>query len=129
MTYNFSYGTSRQIPCRNLVIGGPQNGRQHRNSRSFDVTVNNVPPQITLNTRRIGHTDLFFASGLYKDPGSDLLSATVDYGDGSGAHQVRLRHGRFLFAHRYRHSGNFNMTVTIQDDDGGVTNINRVVSV
>jgi hypothetical protein len=46
----------------------------------------------------------------------------VDYGDGTGPQALKVRKGNeFELHNRYKNPGNYRVTVTVQDDDGGLT--------
>jgi DNA/RNA endonuclease G (NUC1) len=58
----------------------------------------------------------YAASGTFSDPGTDLWTATVDYGDGTGAQALALSGKSFALAHAYRAAGTFTVTVQVSDD-------------
>jgi hypothetical protein len=87
---------------------------------SFTVTVNNVAPTVSAGadaTMNEGST--FTRSGSFVDPGTDTWTATVDYGDGSGAQSLALSGKNFSLSHTYADNGNYTITVTVTDDDSG----------
>ena len=56
------------------------------------------------------------------DPGADTWTATVDYGDGSGPQPLTVQPGnQLVFEHRYAKPGKYRVTVTVFDDDGGLS--------
>jgi DNA/RNA endonuclease G (NUC1) len=59
----------------------------------------------------------YAASGSFTDPGMDPWTATVDFGDGSGAAPLALSGMTFTLAHTYRSAGAFTVTVSVSDDD------------
>lgn len=83
------------------------------------ATVSNVAPSIAaLN----GGTALlpgetYSSSGSFSDPGTDPWTATVDYGDGSGAAALQLSGTTFTLSHVYAAAGTFTVTVRVADDD------------
>jgi VCBS repeat-containing protein len=88
---------------------------------TFTVTVANAAPAVTLTnpppTGARGQTRSF--AGSFTDPGADTWTATVDYGDGSGAQPLALNADKtFAFSHVYTASGTYTVTVTVTDDDG-----------
>ncbi|MGQ9827068.1 MAG: Ig-like domain-containing protein, partial [Roseiflexus sp.] len=55
-------------------------------------------------------------SGRVRDPDSSSLTATVDYGDGSGEQPLNLEaDGAFRLIYRYRNGGRFPLTVRVSD--------------
>ena len=60
--------------------------------------------------------ETYTASGSFTDPGADPWTATVDYGDGSGATPLALSGMSFVLAHTYRSAGAFTVTVSVSDD-------------
>ena len=57
---------------------------------------------------------------VFTDPGDDVWSGTVDYGDGSTAALVIDQDAKtFDLAHTYTASGTFEVAVTVNDEDGG----------
>jgi ELWxxDGT repeat protein len=57
--------------------------------------------------------------GVFEDPGPDIWTATVDYGDGAGAQPLPLADKTFTLAHTYSSAGTYTLRVTVHDDDGG----------
>jgi PKD repeat protein len=84
------------------------------------VTVNNVEPRDLLLSGPAGGvpgTPLSF-SGSFTDPGADTWTATVNYGDGSGAQPLALGPDKaFAFTHAYATPGQYMVTVGVRDDD------------
>ncbi len=91
------------------------------NSTTTTVHVVNVGPTVNAGadaTRNEGA--LFTQNGSFTDPGSgDTWSATVDYGDGSGAQALALSGTTFSLSHTYVDNGSYTVTVTVTDDDNG----------
>jgi PKD repeat protein len=78
----------------------------------------------------IGDGDTYSSSGSFVDPGADSWTATVNYGDGSGALPLTLDGKSFTLSHRYAGvgPGPFTVTVTVTDDDGGVGSASATVA-
>jgi DNA/RNA endonuclease G (NUC1) len=55
-------------------------------------------------------------AGSFSDPGADLWTATVDWGDGSTS-QASVAGQSFVASHVYAAPGSFTVTVTVADDD------------
>jgi len=88
-------------------------------TRTATVTVTNVAPVVNAFA---GATLLpgesYSAAGSFGDPGPDSWTATVDYGDGSGAHPLALSGKSFSLSHTYAAAGTYTVTVTVTDDGG-----------
>jgi PKD domain-containing protein/galactose oxidase-like protein/Kelch motif protein len=85
------------------------------------ATIANVAPRVGAfagATLTAGGT--YLATGAFSDPGADVWTATVDYGDGSGVQALALFGTRFSLSHVYAAAGTRVVTVTLRDDDGGV---------
>jgi len=99
-------------------------------SDSTTITVNNVPPTVNATGDSINEGEAATVSATFTDPGTlDTHTASIDWGDGtsaSGISRVQLAGG---ISHVYGDNGNFAITVTVTDDDGGVgiDNTNIVV--
>ena len=90
---------------------------------STTITVTNVDPTATLDgpASGLGNQPITF-SGLVTDPGTDVLTATVDFGDGTGTMPVAVNSdGTFAANHTFVVSGAYTITVRAYDDDGGST--------
>jgi len=102
------------------------------NTGALQLTVRNVAPTVfageDLTLKPHG---VLARHGRALDPGArDLLTTTVDYGDGTGSQPLRLnKHGQFVLHHRYSQPGDYRVTVTVRDDDGGVSTDNFRVTV
>lgn len=87
------------------------------------VTVGNVPPTVNAGSDMvIDENSVFVSTGAFTDPGKlDTHTATVDYGDGSGAQQLDFSaDGIFTLNHLYADNGSYTVTVSVQDNNGGV---------
>ena len=84
------------------------------------VTIANVAPTVgSFAGGAIIRGERYAASGGFTDPGADSWTATVNYGDGSGAQSLALSGTAFSLAHTYETAGTFTVTVTVQDDEAG----------
>jgi DNA/RNA endonuclease G (NUC1) len=88
-------------------------------SASTTVTVMNVAPQVAAFAgASLLQGETYAATGSFGDPGADSWTATVDYGDGSGAQPLALSGNGFSLSHRYAAAGTWTVTVRVTDDDG-----------
>ncbi|MBK8012783.1 MAG: LruC domain-containing protein [Deltaproteobacteria bacterium] len=105
-----------------LTITDPD-GNVGRSSQT--VVVDNVPPTVSAGPDAvIRRGETLERTGTILDPGSDLLTGTVDYGDGAGPTALIISGREFVLSHTYTASGSF--TVTVLVNDGDVTAIERV---
>ena len=89
-------------------------------SQSTTVTVTNVAPVVAaFNGATILRGETYASSGTFADPGADVWSATVNYGDGSAASALALTGNAFTLQHTYSVAGVQTVTVTVSDTDGG----------
>jgi PKD domain/RTX calcium-binding nonapeptide repeat (4 copies) len=85
---------------------------------TFMVTVLNVAPTVSISggQSQLNEGDQFTATGSFTDPGADVWTATVDYGDGTGVSPLTLNPDKsFALDHRYLDNGDFNVTVRVFD--------------
>jgi len=84
------------------------------------VSISNVAPAVDAGPdETIGEGAAFIgSSGSFSDPGADTWTATVDYGDGSGAEPLSLVGKQFVLDHVYADNGVYTASVTVRDDDG-----------
>ena len=95
------------------------------------VPTTSSPPIISLkqeNCAKEGET--FALTGSFQDPDSERWTASVDYGDGTGTHEVNLRSEKtFELRWVYGDDGDYTVTVTISDESGAVGTANLHVLV
>ena len=85
---------------------------------SQSVTIANVAPVLApLSGATLLVGEHYVASGSFMDPGADSWTAMVDYGDGSGAHELTVDNKAFELDHRYTRAGTFSLQVTVNDGD------------
>lgn len=92
-------------------------------TKTVKATITNEIPTVWLGP------DLTLASGAplsrsisVFDPGDDAVTLTVDYGDGKPAQVASLGSGRsYKLEHTYNGPGDYMVSVTAKDDDGGTT--------
>ena len=73
--------------------------------------------------------ETYSATGSFVDPGADVWSATVNYGDGAGAQPLSLVDKSFVVAHTYSNAGNFALTVAVSDDGGATGSSSATIRV
>jgi DNA/RNA endonuclease G (NUC1)/PKD repeat protein len=88
-------------------------------TRTATVTVTNLAPVVAAfaGATLLPH-ETYAAAGSFADPGPDSWTATVDYGDGSGAQPLALDGKSFSLSHTYAAAGSYTVTVTVTDDGG-----------
>jgi hypothetical protein len=89
-------------------------------STAFNITVNDVPPKVTLNPEVVAsRPQTVKVEGSFAEPGDESWSATVNYGDGSQTRRLPLNSNQtFLLSHDYKRRGVFTVTVTLTDSLG-----------
>ncbi|HVK07525.1 MAG TPA: SdrD B-like domain-containing protein, partial [Gemmataceae bacterium] len=88
---------------------------------TFAVAVGNFGPVLTVPASGTAtEGSAYTGVGSFTDPGADTWTATVNYGDGTGTQPLVLNADRtFELAHAYADDGDYTVTVTLEDDDGG----------
>ncbi len=87
------------------------------------ATVSNVAPVVAAITGASGLLpgETYTAAGSFADPGTDVWTATVNYGDGTGTVSLGLAGQTFALSHFYTAPGTF--TVTVSVNDGTVSSV------
>lgn len=95
------------------------------------LTVANVAPSVTITSPAAGSSSrsVSFSAGV-TDPGSnDVLSCSINWGDGTAAQTVAVAGGVCATTHTYATSvASATITVTASDDDGGTATATRALS-
>ena len=130
-TWSWSYGTTDGPDQSNLVAITATDSSGGVGRTTFELVVNNVAPAVDAGPDGvIDEGDTFVSAGSFVDPGADIWTATVDYGDGSGPQALSLNpDGSFALSHAYADDGVYNVTVAVTDDDGGVGSDSATVTV
>jgi hypothetical protein len=98
--------------------------------RNVKVTVTGEQPTLsaggdaTIKNRTVFHRLVSFSVPAYETP-----SATVDYGDGTGVHSLKLGKGTFTLRNRYTKTGRYTVTVTLSDQFGDRSSTHFTVTV
>src|SRR5205814_983496 len=98
---------------------------QHGASNSADlhVKVLNVPPRLSdvRATSATSHSGRATLTGKLFDPGvRDTFTLLVNWGDGRiTTEHLRAGATRFELTHQYARRGNYKISLTLLDDDGG----------
>lgn len=84
------------------------------------VAVSNDPPVLTMGPDASLPVNVGWTRTVsFTDGGDDEWTATVDYGDGSGPATFALSGRTIPLSHTYSTGGEYVLTVTVTDDDGG----------
>lgn len=83
------------------------------------VIPNIVPAIASFAGATLLQGESYAAAGSFGDADPDQWTATVNYGDGSGAQALALSGKSFALAHRYMAAGTHVVTVAVSDDDNG----------
>ncbi|MDB4905442.1 MAG: non-specific endonuclease [Gemmatimonadetes bacterium] len=110
LSHAYSQDGSFTVTVSVTETGGPTG------TNSATVTVANVAPSVNAFAGgTINESGTYSATGSFGDPGADTWSATVDYGDGSGAQALTLSGKSFTLSHQYADNGSYTVTVTVTE--------------
>lgn len=100
-------------------------------TKSLEVTINNVQPVITGLSGPLSGLlgqSLHYA-GDFSDSDPDTWTATVNFGEGAGDEPLGLNAKTFAFDHVFANTGNHTVSVTVNDNHGGVGTASLTVSI
>lgn len=98
---------------------------------SFSVVISNVDPELTLTAPPGNLTEGVNASFTLRttDQGTaDVLTVSIDFGDGSGPQSVPSGIG-VMVSHAFPDEGNYTVVVSVSDGDGGLASAQTTVEV
>ena len=94
------------------------------------VTVRNVLPTVVATADGpVDENSAITVSGTITDPGTDTLTATIDWGDGAGAQPLGGELNPFAVQHVYGDDGVFTVVICANDDRGETcANVEAIVN-
>ena len=100
-------------------------------SDTLTVTALNVAPQVNVasSSPTPAPRQAVRFNGTFADPGDDTWRGRVDFGDGSKLPVLLLADKTYTFTHVYATAGDFTVTMTLTDDNGGSTSDALLVTV
>jgi len=123
-THTFAkFGTYTATLTVTDAFGWPSTVTQTLNIGDVAATVSALPGANLI----AGET--YSAAGSFGDPGADVWSATVNYGDGAGAQPLPLVGKSFAVAHTYTNAGTFTLSVAVSDDGGATGTSSATIKV
>jgi len=123
-THTFAkFGTYTATLTVTDAFGWPSTVTQTLNIGDVAATVSALPGANLI----AGET--YSAAGSFGDPGADVWSATVNYGDGAGAQPLPLVGKSFAVAHTYANAGTFTLSVAVSDDGGATGTSSATIKV
>ncbi|MGH7179001.1 MAG: NPCBM/NEW2 domain-containing protein, partial [Tepidisphaeraceae bacterium] len=129
-TKNVSVNVTGKNELKLIVTNaGNGSGSDHADWANAKIT-KSTPAGLAVNAGSggtINEGSTFNSSGSFSDPGAGTWTATVNYGDGSGAQALTLNADKtFALSHQYSDNGSFTVTVTV---DNGSTSASSTAPV
>lgn len=124
-TWSWSFDASDGPDDSQTVTVTAEDNNGETASVSFDLTVENVVPELTAEVEDSGvASSPVSVSGTFTDAGiNDTHSVEINWGDSttsSASVTQGAGSGSFTGSHTYESGGEYDVTVTVTDDDGGV---------
>jgi Ca2+-binding RTX toxin-like protein len=102
----------------------------HSAEASTTVDITNVTPSFTLGDPvHLVVGDTLQRTQTFVDPGPDVWTATVDYGDETPPGSLAVTGRSLTLDHQYTSAGTFVVKVVVADDDGGRSEATLLVDV
>jgi PKD domain/FG-GAP repeat len=108
-----------------VILSGSQSGTPSQ----VDCNTNNPPTVNSFPGATINEGGTYSSTGSFSDPDSSSWTATVDYGDGSGAQPLTLSGTSFTLSHTYKDNGSYTVTVSVTDNQGATGSASATVTV
>jgi len=91
----------------------------------LNLAISNVVPQLTMTPiTPVNEGQMVAVGGAVTDIGGDVVEATIDFGDGIAPQALALNpDGTFSLDYQYADSGQYTVTVTASDDEGGIRSV------
>jgi hypothetical protein len=95
------------------------------------VTVLNTAPEVNIGgDASLDEGNIFSRIGSFTDPGADIWTATVDFGDGTGTQSLALNEDKtFNLSYVYADNGVFKLTVTVTESGPELASGTDIVTV
>lgn len=131
--YNGNFGYSSDNGVTQVQLSFWDSNDELVGQSQPDVPWTPVPygPQIgAIPATSINEGDTYTQSGSFTETGATSWTATVDYGDGTGAQPLTLNSDNtFSLNHTYQNYGTFAVTVKITDDQGKTSSVSSPIVV
>ncbi len=114
---SFDVAFSDDAPISTVSVQVKDSDGALSNVSSINVDVDNVAPLVNAGANAtINEGGMFAGSGSFIDPGADVWTATVDYGEGAGPITLNLTGKSFALSNLYEQDGVYTVAVCVTDD-------------